>query len=180
MKVTRPKLSWWERTHIPGILKGMAITFRHIPKVGQRVTMEYPEVRWDLPKAYRGAPILLTGLDGHEKCTSCKLCEFICPPRAIRIVAEETELEKEKRPREFDIDMGLCIFCGYCQEVCPVEAIWLKDEYEMADYDRTALIFSKEQLLARGRKPPYLPGREKPLAADESPSADSREKRERR
>ena len=115
------------------------------------------------PKAYRGAPILLTGLDGEEKCTSCKLCEFICPPRAIRIVAEETSLEKEKRPKEFDIDMGLCIFCGYCQEVCPEEAIWLKDEYEMAGYDRTALIFGKEQLLARGRKPPYLPGREKPL-----------------
>jgi len=163
MKMIRPKLSWWERTYFPAILKGMAITFRHIPKVNQRVTLEYPEVKWDLPKAYRGAPILLTGLDGQEKCTSCKLCEFICPPRAIRIVAEETELEKEKRPKEFDIDMGLCIFCGYCQEVCPVEAIWLKDEYEMADYDRTALIFSKEQLLARGRKPPYLPGREKPL-----------------
>jgi len=163
MKVTRPKLSWWERTYFPAIFKGMAITFRHIPRFGKRVTLQYPEQRWDLPKQYRGAPILLTGLDGHEKCTSCKLCEFICPPRAIRIVAEETELEKEKRPKEFDIDMGLCIFCGYCQEVCPVEAIWLKDEYEMADYDRTNLIFDKEQLLARGRRQPYLPGKEKPL-----------------
>ena len=161
MKVTRPKLSWWERTYFPAILSGMALTFSHIFR--KRVTMQYPEQKWDLPKQYRGAPILLTGLDGHEKCTSCKLCEFICPPRAIRIVAEETELEKEKRPREFDIDMGLCIFCGYCQEVCPVEAIWLKDEYELADYDRTRLIFNKEQLLARGRKAPYLPGKEKPL-----------------
>ena len=161
MKVTRPELSWWERTYFPAILKGMALTFSHIFR--KRVTLNYPEERMALPSGYRGAPILLTGLDGHEKCTSCKLCEFICPPRAIRIVAEETELEKEKRPKEFDIDMGLCIFCGYCQEVCPVEAIWLKDEYEMADYDRTNLIFDKEQLLARGRKAPYLPGKEKPL-----------------
>ena len=50
MKLTRPKLSWWERTYIPAILKGMAITFRHIPKVKQRVTLEYPEVKWDLPR----------------------------------------------------------------------------------------------------------------------------------
>jgi len=163
MKLERPKLSWWERTYFPAILQGLLITFKHIPRVKERVTLEYPEQRWDLPKKYRGAPVLLTGLDGQEKCTSCKLCQFICPPRAITIVGGETEQEKEKFPREFSIDMGLCIFCGYCQEVCPVEAIWLKEEYELADYDRTKLIFTKETLLKMGRKPPYLPGKEKPL-----------------
>jgi len=169
MKLERPKLTWWERTYFPAILQGLAITFRHIPRFKKRVTLEYPEVRWELPKKYRGAPVLLTGLDGHEKCTSCKLCQFICPPRAINIVAGETDLAKEKFPKEFTIDMGLCIFCGYCQEVCPVEAIWLKDEYELADYDRTRLIYTKEELLARGRKPPYLPGKEKPLTEGDKP-----------
>lgn len=169
MKLQRPKLTWWERTYFPAILQGLAITFRHIPRIKKRVTLEYPEVRWELPKKYRGAPVLLTGLDGQEKCTSCKLCQFICPPRAINIVAGETDLAKEKFPREFTIDMGLCIFCGYCQEVCPVEAIWLKDEYELADYDRTRLIYTKEELLTRGRKPPYLPGKEKPLTEGDKP-----------
>lgn len=163
MKLKRPELKWWERTYFPAILQGLLITFKHIPKVSKRVTLEYPEERWELPKKYRGAPVLLTGLDGQEKCTSCKLCQFICPPRAITIVAGETEHEKEKFPKEFSIDMGLCIFCGYCQEVCPVEAIWLKDEYELAGFDRTALIHTKEQLLEMGRKGPYLPGKEKPL-----------------
>lgn len=163
MKLMRPELKWWERTYFPAILQGLLITFKHIPKVKQRVTLEYPEERWTLPKQYRGAPVLLTGLDGQEKCTSCKLCQFICPPRAITIVAGETEQEKEKFPKEFSIDMGLCIFCGYCQEVCPVEAIWLKDEYELAGFDRTQLIHTKEQLLKMGRKGPYLPGKEKPL-----------------
>ena len=78
-------------------------------------------------------------------------------------VAGETEMAKEKFPEEFSIDMGLCIFCGYCQEVCPVEAIWLKEEYELADFNRTDLIFQKEKLLEMGRRPPYLPGKEKPL-----------------
>jgi len=165
MIVKRPKLSWWERTYFPAILKGMALTFRHIFR--KRVTLSYPEERWELPKRYRGAPILLTGLDGQEKCTSCKLCQFICPPEAIRIVGGETEHEKEKYPEEFTIDMGLCIFCGYCEEVCPVQAIWLKDEYELADYDRNDLIYTKEELLKRGRRPPYLPGIEKPLDGSE-------------
>ncbi len=75
----------------------------------------------------------------------------------------ETEDHKEKYPEEFFIDMGLCIFCGYCQEVCPVEAIWLKHQYELADYDRTALIFDKKKLLEMGRMAPYLKGREKPV-----------------
>lgn len=165
MKVMRrPKLSFWERLYFPAILKGMALTLSHVFR--KRVTLQYPEERWTLPPRYRGAPVLLTGLDGHEKCTSCKLCQFICPPKAITIVAGETELEKEKYPKEFSIDMGLCIFCGYCEEVCPVEAIWLKDEYELADYDRTDLVFTKEKLLAMGRRPPYLPSKEKPLEED--------------
>jgi len=88
----RPRLSLWERLYFPAILKGMALTFSHIFR--KRVTLQYPEERWTLPGRYRGAPVLLTGLDGHEKCTSCKLCQFICPPKAIAIVAGETPLEK--------------------------------------------------------------------------------------
>ena len=31
----------------------------------------------------------------------------------------------EKAPQEFEINMLRCIYCGYCQEVCPEEAIYL-------------------------------------------------------
>jgi NADH-quinone oxidoreductase subunit I len=162
MIVKRPVLTLWERLYLPTIADGLMVTFRHLFK--KNVTSKYPEERWTQPAQFRGAPILLTGLDGQEKCTSCKLCQFICPPQAIRIVSGETENHKEKYPQEFFIDMGLCIFCGYCQEVCPVEAIWLKQEYELADYDRTGLIFDKSRLLQMGKAEPYLRGKEKPLA----------------
>jgi len=158
----RPVLTIWERLYLPSIAEGLIITFRHLFR--KRVTVQYPEERWTPPPQFRGAPILLTGLDGQEKCTSCKLCQFICPPQAIRIAAGETDDHKEKYPAEFFIDMGLCIFCGYCQEVCPVEAIWLKHQYELTEGDRTALIFDKKKLLEMGRLEPYLKGKEKPLA----------------
>lgn len=161
MKVKKPELKWWEKLYFPTIVEGLLTTFRHIFK--KRFTVQYPEERWTPPFHFRGAPTLLTGLDGKEKCTSCKLCMFICPPNAIRMVAGETKDPKEKYPAEFYIDFGLCIFCGYCEEVCPCEAIYLKHDYEMADFDRTNLIFDKETLLEMGRKEPYLMGKEKPL-----------------
>lgn len=159
MKVIRPTLTIFEKLYFPAVLQGLKVTFSHIFK--KRVTLEYPEKRWSLPSRYRGAPVLLTGEDGREKCTSCKLCQFICPPKAINIVADETDAQKEKYPKEFTIDFGLCIFCGYCEEVCPVEAIFLKNEYELSDFDRENLKFNKEKLLEMGRKKPYLIGKEK-------------------
>src|SRR5438552_3202207 len=82
-----------------------------------KVTMQYPEQKWDssLPDHYRGAPALVRDEDGRVRCVACQLCEFICPPRAIKIVAGEIPstdrfAKVEKYPEEFDIDMVRCIF----------------------------------------------------------------------
>jgi len=40
-----------------------------------------------------------------------------------------------------------CIFCGYCEEACPVDAIRLGPEYELADFDRTNFVYTKAMLL---------------------------------
>jgi hypothetical protein len=62
--VNRPKLSLVERLYLPAILGGLAITLKHLKKLifGEtKVTMQYPEERWDshLPSWYRGAPALV-------------------------------------------------------------------------------------------------------------------------
>ena len=56
---------------------------RHFFK--KKVTMQYPEEKWTVPEGYRGAPYLVKDPEGRTKCVSCQLCEFICPPKAIRI-----------------------------------------------------------------------------------------------
>ena len=48
--------------------------------------------------------------------------------------------------------MARCIFCGFCEEVCPKEAIVMSDECEIADLDRNKMFYKKDQLLISKNK----------------------------
>jgi NADH-quinone oxidoreductase subunit I len=43
-----------------------------------------------------------------------------------------------------------CIYCGYCQEVCPEEAIYLQEEYSSSGYTREEMINKKDKLYELG------------------------------
>ncbi len=158
--VKRPKLNIFERMYLPAIAKGLLITLSHAIKRlrGQtKVTMQYPEEKWDseLPDYYRGAPTLVKDEQGRERCVSCQLCEFICPPRAITITPGEipsgdTWAKVEKRPEEFEIDMIRCIYCGMCEEVCPEQAIFLRKDYAITGTTRAEMVHDKEKLYEIG------------------------------
>mgnify|MGYP000624763886 CR=1 FL=1 len=144
----RKPLSLSERTYLPQIVTGLKTTFSNMFK--EKVTLQYPEEKPIIPKNYRGVPTLVKDPNGREKCVSCQLCEFVCPPKAIRITpgsvpeGEEDREHVEKAPQEFEINMLRCIYCGYCQEVCPEEAIYLQDEYSSSGYTREEMINNKE------------------------------------
>jgi NADH-quinone oxidoreductase subunit I len=48
----------------------------------------------------------------------------------------------------YNIDYSRCIFCGYCVEACPTDAITHGHGFELASYNTSTLIYRKEQLLA--------------------------------
>src|SRR6266496_1761043 len=154
MIVKRKPLNLWERLYLPAIIGGFKVTLRHFFK--KKVTMQYPEEKWVVPEGYRGAPYLVKDQEGHTKCVSCQLCEFVCPPKAIKITPPgpagqlADRPNAEKMPQEFEIDMLRCIFCGFCQEVCPEEAIFLMKDYSLTSTTREDLIYDKEKLLALG------------------------------
>jgi NADH-quinone oxidoreductase, chain I len=158
--VNRPKLSLAEKFYLPALFGGMVLTIRHffLTLTGRKkTTMQYPDEKWDahLPEWYRGAPTLVTDEWGRERCVSCQLCEFICPPRAITITPEEIPAadkwaKVEKRPKEFEIDMVRCIYCGLCEEVCPEQAIFLRKDYSITGYSRAEMVHNKQKLYELG------------------------------
>ena len=158
--VPRPKLNWRERLYLPAIVAGLAITFKHFKNLllgRTKVTMQYPEEKWDsnLPDYYRGAPALVRDEDGRVRCVACQLCEFICPPRAIKIIPGKSPQpigspKSKSILRQFDIDMIRCIFCGMCEEVCPEQAIFLRKDYAITGFTRADMVHHKEKLLEIG------------------------------
>src|ERR1039457_5020805 len=113
IQVQRRALTLVERTYFPQLMGAMFTTLKHL--LGPADTMEYPEQRPAIPAGYRGVPTLVKDPNGREKCVSCQLCEFVCPPKAIRItpgsVPEGAGIDQvEKAPQAFDIDMLRCIY----------------------------------------------------------------------
>jgi NADH-quinone oxidoreductase subunit I len=153
IQVQRKPLSFAERTYLPQILGGLRITLKHF--FAPKQTMEYPEQRPAIPAGYRGVPTLVKDPNGREKCVSCQLCEFVCPPKAIRITPGELPPDSEhanveKGPQAFDIDMLRCIYCGLCEEVCPEEAIFLQNQYSMSGSSREEMVNHKDRLYELG------------------------------
>ena len=66
----------------------------------------------------------------------------------IHIVADESPwTDREKYPKQFDIDELRCIYCGMCEEACPCDAIELTPFYEITGLTRSEMIFDKTKLL---------------------------------
>jgi len=144
-------MTFMERLYIPGILKGMAITFSHIFK--KQPTIRYPEQKREFSPVFRGLHVLNRDEEGRERCTACGLCAVACPAEAITMEAAEREVGQENLYREekyaakYEINMLRCIFCGLCEEACPKDAIYLSETFAPANFTRTGFIYGKDHLL---------------------------------
>ena len=152
-------------------LRGLATTFGRM--LEKPVTVQYPEQKTPVYPRFRGRHKLhrfenvpaedgapggdtATGHHEHaglEKCVGCSLCAAACPADCIRVVAAENTPENrvsagERYAAVYEINMSRCIFCGYCEVACPFDAITMGHDYELSDYSRSDLIFTKEMLLA--------------------------------
>src|SRR5579864_281555 len=148
--------------NIAAIAKGMSITFKEMFQ--PTVVENYPDGPGPLRGArfqerYRGVHVLRRDENGLEKCVACFLCAANCPANCIYIEAAENTAEKrisaaERFAKVYTIDYNRCIFCGYCVEACPCDAITHGQGFEIASYDTNTLVYRKEQLLEIAPPPP--------------------------
>jgi ferredoxin len=57
-----------------------------------------------------------------------------------------------RRTTRYDIDLFKCIYCGFCEESCPVDSIVETGVYEYHFENRGENIMTKDKLLAIGDK----------------------------
>lgn len=162
-----------ERSYVPELLKGLAITTKHFlknlfgerdpnPEILERqglasiTTVQYPEEKIPYPPGYRGLHRLVPREDGKPRCVACYMCATICPAQCIYIEAAEYDPADdaaesrviEKFPKQFVIDELRCIVCGLCVDACPKDAIRM-DTYvhTPSEYTRQGFVYDIPKLL---------------------------------
>lgn len=153
IKASDKNMTFAEKLYLPAIVKGMALTFRHLWK--KKATVQYPEQKRYYSPVYRGEHVLMRDNEGRERCTACGLCALACPAEAITMVASERKADEinlyreEKYARIYEINMIRCIFCGLCEDACPKEAIFLTKSrrHVLPEVNREDFIYDKKRLL---------------------------------
>ena len=127
------------------LLVGLGVTFKNM--ISKPKTIQYPEVKRKMPERYRGRHFLNRDENGLERCVGCSLCSINCPVGCIHVVSAENTDEHRVSPGERYAAVYEINYCGYCEEACPVDAVVLREHYELADYDRNKFVLQKEDLL---------------------------------
>ena len=75
----------------------------------------------------------------------------MCPALAITIESG-VAADGTRRTTRYDIDLFKCIYCGFCEEACPVDAIVETRLHEYHMENRGENIMSKDKLLGIGER----------------------------
>jgi NADPH-dependent glutamate synthase beta subunit-like oxidoreductase/formate hydrogenlyase subunit 6/NADH:ubiquinone oxidoreductase subunit I len=108
------------------------------------MTLPTPDDRLELPEI----PVA-------ERVANFDECELKLPPEtgqceASRCLMCDLMYDVDK----FEVDIGVCIFCGLCVEACPRDALHLDYNFEHGEYQRGALMLDKDGLLINADKQP--------------------------
>ena len=93
----------------------------------------------------------------EDRCTGCASCAKFCPLGIIEIVTSPSDTLKSQGEvyniDVFDIDIGRCMFCVICVEVCPYDALHMCSGFELGTYERKDLVISVDALRTKKNTP---------------------------
>ena len=142
-----------------GFLEGLKVTLKTASR--KPVTAQYPEPdkRLDIDERYMGFPALLWDYTVDEPyCTGCMVCIRECPTQCMSATMVDNPLHAEGKSKrrkivdDFEINLGRCIVCGICVDVCNFDAIEMSHEHELGKYARNGNRADKDQLLEMGKE----------------------------
>ena len=125
-------------------------------------TEQYPENRkttLHVASRHRGRLVFKRNEDGSYKCTACTLCEKSCPNGTIKILSEMVTMEDGKKKRvlrDYQYDLGDCMFCQLCTNACNFDAIEFTNDFENAVFDRKSLVLHLDKEVYQGGSLPNL------------------------
>ena len=99
----------------------MASIFGERIKQGYR-TLNYPYVEPSLSDRYLGQPTI-----ARHNCGDCHACIDVCPTHAMSF-----------GPDGIQLDMGRCLFCGKCAEICKDKVITFTNNHRVVRFSREA------------------------------------------
>jgi NADH-quinone oxidoreductase subunit I len=134
-----------------GIARGMKVTLEHFFQ--PKVTVQYPEEKIALAPRFRGAPVwVFDDATGRSRCVGCGLCVQACPKGVI-------EMSTSNGPGGarfvdyYAIHITRCLFCALCVEACPFRAIEMSHEFELSQYERYDLVYTRDEWLGKSKAP---------------------------
>ena len=141
-----------------GFLEGLKVTLK--TALRKPVTDQYPdpEQRRQVAPRYMGFPALLWDYGVPEPyCTGCMVCIRACPTQCMsaEMMDNPKHAEGTSRRRKivetFEINLGRCILCGICVDVCNFDAIEMSHEHELSKYERNGNRVDLTELLDMGK-----------------------------
>jgi NADH-quinone oxidoreductase subunit I len=138
-------------------LKGMLMTLQ--TSLRKPVTAQYPKQHLPLMERQVGFPALTWDAKvGEPYCVGCMVCVRMCPTQCMSGTMIDNPLHAEGKStrrkiiEEFEINLGRCILCGLCVEVCNFDAIEMSHEHEISHYARDGRRSDLPVLLEMGKK----------------------------
>lgn len=138
-------------------LKGLGITLKTF--LGRPVTAEYPKQHLPIQESFMGFPVLTWDPKvGEPYCVGCMVCIRMCPTQCMSATMKDNPLQKEgkstrrKIVESFEINLGRCIVCGICEEVCAFDAITMSHFHELGSFARNGRRVDLDRLLELGKE----------------------------
>ncbi|MQF48999.1 NADH-quinone oxidoreductase subunit I [SAR202 cluster bacterium AC-647-N09_OGT_505m] len=139
-----------------GNIKGLAVTLATFFR--KPVTYQYPKEHKPVEARFMGFPVLTWDEKvGEPFCTGCMVCVRYCPTQCMTATMKDNPLRSEGKSSRrkivdsFEINLGRCILCAICVDVCNFDAIEMSHEHELSKYARDGNRTDLEQLLEMGK-----------------------------